>query len=480
MGKWTKFLMAAVLAAVGMAGSVGATPSVRDVIAQTDAIAMPDWQLPDIDRSLVAPGLRLWVLNEARLPTVELFFLFPHGTFADADTQLGRNELMAAAWRAGGTVAHSPEAFAQALERRAIAISVDPKPEYTLVTLSCLKPDLPVALDLFKEWFLHPRFDADRFDLVKRQMAQELREIADYPERLAAYVYPQLVYGPRNKWGRMLRLRDIESVSRQAVQSAYGQMISAGPVLVGATGDVTATDVRGFVADLWKDKSLPLASSPAFVPMARKAWPVGVTLIPKAGDQSTVLVGHLGERRTNPDKFALLLANYMIGGDAFNSVLGSELRVTRGLVYGIYSSYGIETDYGIFRIYGKTSAGKTEEVLDFIRKGVADVVSGKSVTVPALELAKRAILSSLLFSNERKGDLLTTLMTFDHYGYSPTYLETFVTEIKAVTIEDIRRVSRLYFYPDRFTVLVVGPQNLSGSLGVWTPSQIVPAEALLD
>ena len=71
-------------------------------------------------------------------------------------------------------------------------------------------------------------------------------------------------------------------------------------------------------------------------------------------------------------------------------------------------------------------------------------------------------------------------MTFDHYGYSPTYLETFVTEIKAVTIEDIRRVSRLYFYPDRFTVLVVGPQNLSGSLGVWTPSQIVPAEALLD
>src|SRR3990167_2463807 len=141
MGKWTKFLMAAVLAAVGMAGSVGATPSVRDVIAQTDAIAMPDWQLPDIDRSLVAPGLRLWVLNEARLPTVELFFLFPHGTFADADTQLGRTELMAAAWRAGGNRAHSPEAFAQALERRAIAISVDPKPEYTLVTLSCLKPD---------------------------------------------------------------------------------------------------------------------------------------------------------------------------------------------------------------------------------------------------------------------------------------------------------------------------------------------------
>lgn len=455
--------------------------AVRDKIASATRAPMPPWALPELERYDLDPRLRLWLLEDRTLPVAELLFQFPYGSFQDPDGEEGRSALMIEAWRQGGTERYSPDAFAALLARYAIDIDIDLKKEYALISLRALKGDLARALLLFDEWFFHPAFDAGRFLLAKRQAESGLVHIKDYPEAIGSYLYPSIVYGEKSKWGRRLHLSDLKRLSRDNALAAYREFLRAGPVLVGARGDLKKSDLLPFAKRfsqalaLQNDGTIHAGSTGASAPplMSDKKWSAGVTLLVKEGDQSTLFAGHLGERRFNPDRFALLLANYMLGGDPLGSLLALEIRNERGLVYDIGSSYGFETDYGLFIVEAKTAAAHTALVLSLVKDRLKALVkAGEGLSPERLALAKRAFLSDLLFTNERKGNLLRTLMRFEFYGYGDRYLERFAREIEAVTLECVKEVIPRYFSPEQLTVLIVGPEALKDQLGPWRPTRV--------
>ncbi len=51
--------------------------------------------------------------------------------------------------------------------------------------------------------------------------------------------------------------------------------------------------------------------------------------------QSVALFGHSGIARDDPDFFPAFVANEIFGGRGFQSRLMQEVRVARGLTYGI-------------------------------------------------------------------------------------------------------------------------------------------------
>ncbi len=454
-----------------------ADSALKETIKAADREPMPNWQLPKIEKRELWPQVKLWVLEDRKLPTAELFFLLPYGTLADSDDQVGRLQILAKAWRQGGTARYSPAEFAKVLESRSIGLNVEVGPEMTIVSLSALKADLPFALDLFSEWWKSPRFDADRIALIEKGMAQALRQLPDYPDSLAAYFYPELLYGRKSPWGRALKLHHIPAISRAHLEAAYRSLTSVQPLWIGASGAVDRAVLEKYLRPFFKREGEQ--HEPPQVPlMKEKRWTPGVTWVAQEGDQSTIMLGHLGDRRFVKDKFSLLLADFLLGGDTFSSVLGQNLRAKEGLVYGIYSNYGLGSDYGVFRIVANTKARETARVLDAMKAAMRRVMEGKGISESALHLAKNAFLSELLMSNLRKGDLMKTLLRFDYYGYPPDYLEKFGKEIAKVTLADVVRVANAYWFPDRLVVLVVGPKSLANHLGSWKPTRILKAEEL--
>lgn len=463
----------------GIAFAANNEEALQELIRATDAKAMPKWHLPLTQKIELKPGLRLLVMEDKRLPIVTLHLLIPYGSLHDAEQGAARTALLAKAWRYGGTKRWAPAAFAEALEQSAIGLDVKILPELTVVTMTCLSQDLNTALRLFKDWLFHPRFDEDRLKWAKRQLEAELREVKDYHEDIAAYLYPELVYGKGQPWGQRLHPDAIDRLNREEIQDLHRALIQSGPLWVGVVGD--APGIHSRIAKIWRGEPLPLAAAPIPSLMPEKKWSPAVTLVEKEGDQSTVILGHLGERRFNPDKFALLLADFLLGGETFTSLLGADLRVKQGLVYGVQSAFGFETEYGLFKVIAKTKARHTRRVLDAIAQKIHALQAGTAVDERDLRLAKNAFLSNLLFNNEEKGRLMETLLRFEFYGYPPDYLETFGREIEKVTLADIARVARRYFFPDRLVVLVVGPRSLNASrLGPWAPTRRLQSETILD
>ena len=78
----------------------------------------------------------------------------------------------------------------------------------------------------------------------------------------------------------------------------------------------------------------------------------GVYVVDKPDvNQGRVSIGHLGIQRDNPDRYALLVMNDILGGGGFTSRLLTRIRSDEGLAYSAYSNFGVGIYYdGVFRV----------------------------------------------------------------------------------------------------------------------------------
>ena len=68
-------------------------------------------------------------------------------------------------------------------------------------------------------------------------------------------------------------------------------------------------------------------------------------------NQGRVSIGHIGTMRDNPDRYALLMMNDILGGGGFSSRLMTRIRSDEGLAYSASSSFGLGVYYdGLFQV----------------------------------------------------------------------------------------------------------------------------------
>ena len=173
-------------------------------------------------------------------------------------------------------------------------------------------------------------------------------------------------------------------------------------------------------------------------------------------NQGRVVIGHRGAMRDNPDRYALMVMNDILGGGGFTSRLLTRIRSDEGLAYSAYSSFGFGTYYpGAFRASfqsrSETVARATAIVLEEI-----DRIRTESVSEAELRIAKASFIET--FSRNFSSPASTArLFADDEYtGRDPDYMVTYRDNIGAVSGDDVLRVSQQYLDRDRLVILVVG------------------------
>ncbi|MFO1462548.1 MAG: pitrilysin family protein [bacterium] len=424
---------------------------------------LPQIHVPAIDRKTLDNGLQLLMLQDRELPVVRGFLYLRTGGLYDPADKVGLATLTGELLREGGTRRHPSEAFENALAAVGAEIESDTTREYGLVSFKCLKEDLPKVLGLVFEMLREPAFEPKKLELVRLQMLESLRRQNDDPAKIASREFPKLLYGPNSVWARSPSPESVKSLTREDVLAFYQKTFSPDRVILSVSGDF---DEGALVKEVERLSSgWAKASEPLPVPApVEKRWSSGTTLIPKQADQATLMLGHFGDKRFNPDKYALLLLNDILGGEALVSRLGKRVRSTLGLAYGIYSRFGLETDYGVFSIMAQTQAKNTRRVLEESRKILAEIRRPDSITPAELEFYKQSLLNSLYSEYEPRYNFAKDEARFAYFGYPPNYLEQFRQNIEQVTLDDIRRVAEKYLNPEALQVLVVGNPKEIGPL----------------
>ena len=175
------------------------------------------------------------------------------------------------------------------------------------------------------------------------------------------------------------------------------------------------------------------------------------------------LFGHEGIARDDPDFFPAFVLNQVLGGGNFRSRLMQEVRVERGLTYGVYSFLGLSE-------YGQTLGGRfsssnelVAEAIEVIRAEWTDLAEN-GVTDEELEAAQRFLTGAYPLRFDGNGRIAGILAGMQADGMPVDYIATRNDRVDAVTAEDIRRVAARLLQPEDLHFVVVGrPEGLEPS-----------------
>jgi zinc protease len=290
---------------------------------------------------------------------------------------------------------------------------------------------------------------------VRRETLSGILAAKDNPEAVAEKAFAPLVFGPHPYARPVEGLEStVPTLTREeavAFHRAYYRPNNAVLVLV---GDLTPRDARRAAKTAfgeWERNAIPPTSVPS-IPALRERR---VELIDKDLTQATVVLGHVGIARMDPDFYAATVMNYILGGGGFASRLMTRIRDNEGLVYGISSGFDAKRFPGSFSVGLQT---KTESAPAAVRAVLEEIakIRSEGVTASELEGAKSYLAGSFPLRYETNSRLAGLLGMVELYGLGLTYFEDYPKKIRAVTLEDVRRVATRRLDPARYVLVVVG------------------------
>jgi len=174
-----------------------------------------------------------------------------------------------------------------------------------------------------------------------------------------------------------------------------------------------------------------------------------------------VLMALPGIARDDPDWYAALVMNHILGGGGQQSRLFSEVREKRGLAYSISSAMRTQRQSSLFVVSTGSANERVAESLKLIKAELARARDG--VTDQELADSKTYLSGSLALLLDSSSSIANLLHTLQVDRQPRDYLDRRAALIGAVKAEDVRRVARRMLRDEAMTTIVVGkPVGLAG------------------
>ncbi len=425
---------------------------IRALVAAFVALALPAQAEMQIQEVTSPGGITAWLVEDHNIPFTALEIQFRGGTSLDAPEKRGAVNLMTALIEEGAGDMDS-RAFAEARDALAAEFSFDSGQDSVGVSVRFLTENRDQAVTLLQQALVTPRFDQDAVDRVREQVLSNLRSDEKDPDTIASDAFDRLAFGdhPYGSPGNGT-IETVTALARDDILAAHAAALARDRIYVAAAGDISAKDLGLLLDRLLGDLPATGAAQPG-----RADWllPPGLTLIDFPTPQSTVLFGHIGIPRDDPDFFAAFLLNEALGGGRFTARLMSEIREKRGLTYGI-GSYLVSMDQA--EVYlGQFSASndKVSEAMDVLRTEWSRIAS-EGLTEDELATTKTYLTGSYPLRFDGNGPIASILVGMQMEGLPIDYAVTRNAKIEAVTMDDIRRVAKRLYLPEALHFVVVG------------------------
>ena len=416
----------------------------------------PKAPFPDFKQDVLPNGLKIFVVEDHREPTVTLRLLIKSGDAADG-SQPGLADTTAALLNRG-TEKRNAEEFAQETDFLGASVEGGSGPDDTTVEGSGLMKDLPKLLDLFTDAALHPAFPADELAKQQRQAISSLEASKQRPATLAAKLRGKLLYGSNHPYGAFPTEESLAGLKRADLVRFHQEHFSPDNATLAVVGDFETAKVLPLVekafAD-WKVSPTDTAREPVYPDPPKIPSHLTINLVDRPGSvQSNILVCGDGVARNNPDVPELGVLNSILGG-GFSGRLFQNLRERHGYTYGSSSGFSMNRVTGIFSASAEVRNAVTvpaiEEILNEIRR-----IDAEPVPDPELDMQRQYLAGNYLLSLESPGVLASRVQEIDLYKLPVDYFKNYASRVSKVSAEKIKALAEKYIHPDGLTVIVAG------------------------
>jgi zinc protease len=433
--------------------------------------------LPPIVRHTFECGLRLVVAERPGVPLVAVRLVLRGGSSTDPVGRHGLAHLVATVGRRG-TRRRTGSQIDELVESMGAELGVGVDEDASYLGLSTPVEHIERALDVLADVAGNPTFPAPELARLRRREVASLQNDLDEPavvadRALLAAAYDGHPYGHPAEG----KARDIAATKRADLVAFHGRHYGTSAGIVVVVGPVKAAEVQEMVKRRFTGWC---RHSPELQEIPEPVFPERSVLVVDKPEvtQVQVRIASPGFARSNPEYHVGLVASAILGG-VFSSRLVEEIRVKRGLSYGVRSRFAASRVGGMFFI---SSFTKTESTGELVQVALDETrrFADQGPTEEELDLTKNYLCGLHPLSLETHDQLAERLADLELHGLPHSEIASFRPKIRSVTGEACVAIARRHFPLDRAFLVAVGPAKvIAKQLAPFGPVAVVPAKRMV-
>ncbi len=410
--------------------------------------------VPDFWTDKLSNGIKVIGVNTNEIPKVNILITIPYGHRFEPKEKAGLASLLASMLNESTTL-HSSEDIEKMQDKLGSTISVSAGNEEISMNISCLKTNLDATLKLADEILFMPKFDAEDFELAKKDQLDGITQQLTSAANIAGLVYSKLIYGKDHIMGGNSSgsPETVANITIDDLKKCY-EALSCNGAQVAISGDVSKEEILGkmsFVSKL-KVNPLPVVNEPALPVIAKTK----IYFVDKKGaPQSEVRAGYMAiPYDATGEYFKNQIMNYSFAG-AFNSRLNLNLREEKGFTYGVRGGFSGSKFAGPFTISGGFRANATDSTIIEIMKEIKKFADG-GIKEDELAFTKNAMAQSDALKYESAFQKLGFIKRILDYNLDKNYVSAQGEILKNITKADIDARAKKYLPYNNLVILIVG------------------------
>ena len=355
-----------------------------------------------------------------------------------------------------GTTTRSSEDIAREAAAMGGGVFVSVGEDQTNIGGVALTDFIPDLIGLLADVAMNPAYPESELERLRRDRLRQVSVAQTQPQQMAAAAFRAAIYGDH----------------------PYGRSFPTEEQLAG----YTLEDARGFYEDNFGAQRTHIfiagmfdaAATRAAIEEAFGGWDAGpeVLVYPPEPAEGKVSVGvidrpdavqsniYLGLPVPNPaddDWIALGVANTLLGG-SFASRITSNIREDKGYTYSPFSTISARQGDAFWAQIAAVTTDVTGPALQEIMYEI-ETLSNEPPPEAELDGIKNYAAGIFVLQNSTRNGIIGVLSYLDLHGLSDEYLTNYVSDVYALTPEDISATVSTYLREEDMTLVVVGDRG---------------------
>ncbi|WP_084397792.1 M16 family metallopeptidase [Henriciella aquimarina] len=402
-------------------------------------------------------GVSVWLVEEPSIPIMALRMAWETGEATDPDGLEGLTDAMVYQMNEGAGELDSL-AFATRMEELNMGFSCGAGNETTYCSANMLTDNAGEAMDLVALALNEPRFDEGPFERFRREALIGLKTRETNASYLAGRAANQALM-PNHPFSRETSEESLTALTPALALERKDEIMVKDGLLVTAVGAMSPEELAPLLDAAFA--GLPESSDIAPIEDVDLNAPLpNPAVVDLPQPQSLVTFTAPGIARDDDDFFPAYVLNYTFGGGGFESRLMKDLRVEKGLTYGVYTGLQTGDHLNLWSGGGQTKNESAGAFIEGLEAEMTDIVEN-GITEAELSDAKAYLTGSYPLSFDSNSKIASNLMGVRQEELGIDYFDRRNAMVEAVTLEDVNRIAAEYLKPENFTYIVVGqPEGL--------------------
>lgn len=414
-----------------------------------------DFRLPETRTFSLDNGVDVTLVPFGTTPKALVQLVVRAGNADESAEEVWLADLMGDLLREG-TTSRTAEQINREVAGMGGSLNVGVGADETTLGGEVLSEFAPDMVQLVADVVRNPAWPEAELPRLKTDRARDLAIARSRPQAVAQERFLSLMF-PEHPYGRLFpNDEQLASYTVDQIRDFHTRTVSPGRAHLYVVGQFDEAAVETAVDQAFADWAgdAPITRTPPEPGSAR-----AVHLIDRPGAvQSSIYLGLPVIDPSHDDWIRLQVTNTLLGG-AFTSRIVRNIREDKGYTYSPSSTVGTRYRTAYWAQVADVTTEFTGASLTEIFKEI-DRLRTQPPSDEELQGIKNYLTGTFTLRNASRGGLASTLRMVNLHGLPQSYLEDYVSNLQAVTPEDVRRMAEQYLDPTRMAIVVVGDREV--------------------